>query len=749
MKKILYTVAFLGLAVSTYAQKIKFDKTKSRSEFIDYVMSQMTIDDKVGQMVQYTYDGGDVTGSAIDKNYIKYTKQGMMGSVFNATTADITRQLQKIAVEDTRLGIPLIFGYDVIHGYETIFPIPLGESSSFDLKAMEKSARIAATEAAAGGVHWTFAPMVDVGYDPRWGRVSEGSGEDTFLASKIGYARVKGFQGNSLYDLNTVLACTKHFAGYALAQAGRDYNPVEISDRFLRDFILPPFQATVDAGVGSFMTSFNDIGGVPSTMSKYLNTDILRNEWNFDGFIVTDYTGMQELVPHGVAKDLEEAALKTMKAGVDMDMMSGGYLNHLGKLVKEGKVTEVELNRAVRKILEAKYDLGLFEDPYRYSNSKREKETVMKKEFMDEARDIARKSMILLKNNKQILPLKENQKVAYIGPLVKDEKNIIGNWAARGDRYGKAYSVWEGLNEVLGKNAQNISYAFGTDINSNDKKGFQEAINIAKNADVIVAVMGENENQTGEAASQTNIDIPGNQQELLKELKKLGKPIVLVLMSGRPMTLSWEDENMDAILYAWYPGTMGGLAITDLLYGKYNPSAKVPMTFPRSVGQVPIHYNQKTTGRPYLGAEDPEQKYKSKYTDSPNSPLYPFGYGLSYTTFSYSNLKLNKVSMKNGKDEIKISVDVKNTGNFDGEEVIQLYVKDVVASVTRPARELKGFEKLMFKKGESKTVTFTLTPDDLKFHDINMKYVAEPGDFEIYVGGSSDATLGSKFTLVN
>lgn len=748
MKKLIYSIAFLGLAFNTYAQKIKFDKTKSKKEFIDYVMGQMTLDDKVGQMVQYTYDGGDVTGSAIDKNYIKYTKEGMMGSVFNATTTDITKQLQKIAVEETRLGIPLIFGYDVIHGYETIFPIPLGEASSWDLKAIQRSAEIAAAETSAGGVHWTFAPMVDIGFDPRWGRISEGAGEDTYLGSKIGAARVKGFQGNSLYDLNTVLACTKHFAGYALAQAGRDYNSVEISDRFLRDYVLPPFKATIDAGVGSFMTSFNEIGGVPSTASKYLYDQILRKEWNYNGFVVTDYTAIQELIPHGIAKDLEEATLKSVEAGIEMDMMSGAFLNHLSKLVKEGKVKEDIIDTAVRRILEAKYDLGLFEDPYRYSNAKREKQTVMKKEFLDEARDIARKSMVLLKNDQQVLPLKESQKVAVIGPLVKDEKNIIGNWAARGDRNGKAWSVWEGLNDVLGKNAK-ITYAQGTDINSTSTNGFQEAINIAKNSDVIVAVMGENENQTGEATSQTNIDLPGNQKELLKELKKLGKPIVLVLMSGRPMTISWENDNMDAILYAWYPGTMGGLAITDVLYGKYNPSAKTPMTFPRSVGQIPIHYNQKNTGRPYLGESDPEQKYKSRYTDSPNSPLFPFGYGLSYTTFDYINLKLNKSTMKNGKDEIKVSVNVKNTGNYDGEEVVQLYVRDLVGSVTRPVRELKGFDKVMIKKGETKTVTFTLTPEDLKFHDINMNFVAEPGDFDIYVGTDSNASLKTSFTLVN
>ncbi|MGV0980414.1 glycoside hydrolase family 3 C-terminal domain-containing protein [Empedobacter falsenii] len=435
-------------------------------------------------------------------------------------------------------------------------------------------------------------------------------------------------------------------------------------------------------------------------------------------------------------------------AGIEMDMMSGAFLNHLPKLVKEGKVKQDVIDTAVRRILEAKYDLGLFEDPYRYSNSKREKETVMKQEFLNEARDVARKSMVLLKNDKQILPLKESQKVAVIGPLVKDEKNIIGNWAARGDRYGKAWSVWEGLNDVLGKNAK-ITYAQGTELNSYKTDGFQEAINIAKNSDVIVAVMGENENQTGEAASQTNIDLPGNQKELLKELKKLGKPIVLVLMSGRPMTISWENDNMDAILYAWYPGTMGGLAITDVLYGKYNPSAKTPMTFPRSVGQIPIHYNQKNTGRPYLGESDAEQKYKSRYTDSPNSPLYPFGYGLSYTTFDYSNLKVNKSTMKNGKDEIKVTVNVKNTGNYDGEEVVQLYVRDLVGSVTRPVRELKGFDKVMIKKGETKTITFTLTPEDLKFHDINMKYVAEAGDFDIFVGGDSNASLKTSFTLVD
>jgi beta-glucosidase len=623
----------------------------------------------------------------------------------------------------------------------------LGETASWDLEAVQLGSQVAAAEAAASGVHWTFAPMVDISRDPRWGRVSEGAGEDTYLGSKMAFARVKGFQGNDLGAVNTILACTKHFAAYGAAEAGRDYNTVDMSERVLRETYLPPFKATVDAGVATFMTSFNEISGVPSTGNKFLVNGILKKEWGFNGFVVTDYTGINEMVAHGYAKDEQHAGELALTAGVDMDMVGGVFLKYTKKSLEEGKVTEAQINDACRRILEAKYDLGLFADPYRYNNEKREKETIYKKEFLDAALNVANKSMVLLKNNNNVLPLKKEQKVAFVGPLVSDEYNIIGSWAATGDRNGYAVSVQEGVTKLISDKSK-VTFAKGVEIKDTKRDMMKAALDNAAKADVIVAVMGEFENQTGEAGSQTDINLPGIQKEFLAELKKLGKPVVLVLLNGRPLTLTWENENMDAILEAWFPGTMGGDAIAQTLYGVNVPSGKLPMTFPRSVGQVPIYYNHKNTGRPYLGPTDPEQKYKSRYTDSDNSPLFPFGYGLSYTKFEYSNLKLSAAQI-NQSGKLKVSVDVANTGSYDGEEVVQLYVKDVVGSVTRPVRELKGFKKLLIKKGEKKTVEFELSAEDLKFYNIDMKFVAEPGDFEVFVGGSSEATLTNKFVLVN
>ncbi|MFP9115922.1 glycoside hydrolase family 3 N-terminal domain-containing protein [Flavobacterium sp. RHBU_3] len=733
--------------VSVYAQKGKKTSTtiKPKSEFVTELMGKMTVDEKIAQLVQFTADG-TITGPKSGTNWVDEIKKGNVGSILNATGVDYTRKIQKMNLESSRLKIPILFGYDVIHGYKTIFPITLGETASWDLEVARISSEVAAAEAAASGVHWTFAPMVDISRDPRWGRVSEGAGEDTYLGSKMAFARVMGFQGKNLHDLNTILACTKHFAAYGAAEAGRDYNTVDMSERLLREVYLPPFKATVDAGSATFMASFNEIAGVPSTGNKWLMNDILKGEWGFKGFVVTDYTGMNEMIAHGYAKDEQHAGELSLNAGIDMDMVGAIYLKYTKKNLEEGKVTMAQVDDACRRILEAKYDLGLFEDPYRYSDAKREKTTIYKKEYLDAALAAANKSMVLLKNSNNVLPLKQTQKVAFVGPLVSDEYNIIGSWAASGDRYGYAVSVQEGVNKLV-TDKNKVSFTKGVEIKDTKRDGIQAAINAAKNADVIVAVMGEFENQTGEAASQVNIDLPGIQKEFLAELKKLGKPVVLVLLNGRPLTLSWENENMDAILEAWYPGTMGGDAIAQTLYGVSNPSGKLPMTFPRSVGQVPIYYNHKNTGRPYLGASDPEQKYKSRYTDSDNSPLYPFGYGLSYSDFQYSNLILSTQKLSaNGK--ITVSVDVKNAGAYDGEEVVQLYVRDLVGSVTRPVRELKGFNKLLIKKGETKTVTFEITPDDLRFYNIDMKFVAEPGDFEIYVGGSSDATLKNTFELV-
>lgn len=736
----------LACAFSMQAQKGKTTKIKPRNEFVTELMAKMTIDEKIGQLVQFTADG-TVTGPKGGNNFVDEIKKGNVGSILNATNVKYTRQLQELNLKSSRLKIPLLFGYDVIHGYKTIFPITLGESASWDMEAAKLSSQVAAAEAAASGVHWTFAPMVDISRDPRWGRVSEGAGEDTYLGSKLAYARVIGFQGNDLHALNTILACTKHFAAYGAAEAGRDYNTVDMSERVLRETYLPPFKATVDAGVATFMTSFNEISGVPSTGSKFLVNGILKKEWDFKGFVVTDYTGINEMVPHGFAKDEKHAGELALTAGVDMDMVGGVFLKYTKKSLAEGKVTQAQIDDACRRILEAKYDLGLFEDPYRYNDEKREKETIYKKEFLDGALDVAKKSMVLLKNSNNVLPLRKEQKVAFVGPLVSDEATIIGSWAAVGDRNGYAVSVEEGAKKLITDKSK-ISFTKGVEVKDTKRDMMKAALDNARNADVIVAVMGEFENQTGEAASQTNIDLPGIQKEFLAELKKLGKPVVLVLLNGRPLTLTWENDNMDAILEAWYPGTMGGDAIAQTLYGVSNPSGKLPMTFPRSVGQVPIYYNHKNTGRPYLGAKDPEQKYKSRYTDSDNSPLYAFGYGLSYTTFKYSNLKISGKTL-NASGKIKVSVDIANTGNYDGEEVVQLYIKDVVGSVTRPVRELKGFNKLMIKKGEKKTVSFDIASEDLKFYNIDMQFVAEPGSFEVFVGGNSNADLSETFELVN
>ncbi|MES2486652.1 MAG: beta-glucosidase BglX [Bacteroidota bacterium] len=740
-------ILLLVCCATMHAQKGKktTQKIKPRNEFVSDLMAKMTIDEKIAQLVQFTADG-TVTGPKGGDNFVEEIKKGNVGSILNATNVKYTRQLQELNMASSRLKIPLLFGYDVIHGYRTIFPITLGESSSWDPVIAELASKVAAAEAAASGVHWTFAPMVDIARDPRWGRVSEGAGEDTYLGSKLAMARVKGFQGTDLGAVNTILACTKHFAAYGAAEAGRDYNTVDMSERVLRETYLPPFKATVDAGVRTFMTSFNEISGVPATGNKFLLRDILKGEWNFDGFVVTDYTAINELIPHGFATDSMHAGELSMVAGVDMDMVGGIYLKSLKKLLSQGKVTEAQINDACKRILEAKYDLGLFEDPYRYNDEKREKQEINKKEYLDAALLAANKSMVLLKNSNNVLPLKKEQKIAFVGPLVSDEWNIIGSWAATGDRNGYAVSVEEGVKKLISDKSK-ISFSKGVEIIDAKRDMMKAALESAAQADVVVAVMGEFENMTGEAASRTVIDLPGIQKEFLAELKKLGKPVVLVLMNGRPLTLSWENENMDAILEAWFPGTMGGDAIAQTLYGLNNPGGKLTMTFPRTLGQVPIYYNHKNTGRPYLGAKDPEQKYKSRYIDSDNSPLYPFGYGLSYTSFAYSNLKLSSKSMA-ANVTIKVMVDVTNTGNYDGEEVVQLYVQDKVGSVTRPVRELKGFKKILLKKGEKQTVEFELSADDLRFYDINMQFVAEPGDFGVFVGGSSATELSDAFVLV-
>ncbi len=709
------------------------------NKMIDSLIEQMNLEEKAGQLTLFTSDI-DVTGPTMRDNYKEDILKGRVGAIFNAYGADYTRNLQKMAIEETRLGIPLLLGYDVIHGHQTIFPIPLGESCSWDLAAMEKSARIAAVEASAQGLHWTYAPMVDIARDPRWGRVAEGAGEDTYLGTLIAKARVKGFQGDNLNAPNTILACTKHFAAYGAALAGRDYNTVDMSDRVLREVYLPPFKATVDAGVATFMTSFNDLNGVPATGNHYLLTDILRDEWGFKGFVVTDYTSINEMVAHGFVANNKEAGLEAINAGVDMDMQGAVFYDHLVALVKEGKVTEDRLNEAVRYVLEAKYRLGLFNDPYRYCSTEREETNILSAEHRAAARDIARKSMVLLKNENQVLPLKKNAgTIAVIGPLADNKKEMIGSWSAAGDG-NKAISVLEGIKNAVSDSGK-VVYAKGSNINDDSLDFIQEAVDVASTSDVVVLALGEAALMSGEAASRADINLPGVQLELAKAIQETGKPIIVVLLNGRPLTINWLNENASAILEAWFPGTEAGNAIADVLFGDYNPSGKLTLTFPRSVGQVPLFYNHRNTGRPIS-----ENKYTSKYLDVPNTPLYPFGYGLSYTTFSYSDLRLNKQNLTMN-DSLNISVSVKNTGKVKGEEVVQLYIQDVVGNVTRPVKELKGFRKIMLNPGEEKMVEFVIKPNDLAFYNQDMSFKPEKGEFKVFVGTSSEDVKEALFTL--
>lgn len=749
----------LGLAVTlnASAQKKAAAVNTKMDQFIGSLMQKMTVDEKIGQLTQFTSDM-DNTGPTMRAGYKTDIRNGRVGSIFNAYTPKYTRILQKLAVDSTRLHIPLIFGYDVIHGHKTIFPIPLGESSSWDLGQMEKSARIAGQEASADGLQWTFAPMVDIARDPRWGRVSEGAGEDTWLGTQIATARVKGFQGIG-YDGTSVMACTKHYAAYGAAQAGRDYNTVDISQRELWDTYMPPFKATVDAGVGTFMTSFNEIAGVPSTANNYLVNEVLKKQWRFKGFVVTDYTGINEMVKHGNVANEQEAGEAAIRAGVDMDMQGSVFHSYMKKSITEGKVTMATLNDAVRRVLEAKWKLGLFADPYKYCNEERAATVIMSKANLDAARDGARRSVVLLKNYQQTLPLKKSGTIAVIGPLANSKRDMIGNWSAAGD-YSKAVTVLEGLKNVAGSSA-NILYAQGANVTDDKSLATQlnqhggmittnnaddllkEAMSTASKADVIVLAVGESQGMTGEAASRTDISIPESQQRLMREIYTLGKPVVLVVMNGRPLTLTWEEAHFPAILETWFSGSQGGNAIADVLFGDYNPAGKLTMSFPRSVGQIPLYYNAKSTGRP----ADPNNKYSSKYLDSPNDPLYPFGYGLSYSTFSISRPVVDKKAIKT-TDMLTVSVTVTNTGNYDGEEVVQLYIRDLVGSVTRPVKQLRGFQKIFLKKGEAKNITFTLTNEDLKFYDINMKYTSEPGDFKVFVGSNSRDTQEADFKLI-
>lgn len=711
-----------------------------KQHFIDSLVSKMTLDEKIGQMTLFTSDW-DVTGPVVRSNYLSDIKSGKMGSIFNAFTVKYNKELQRVAVEETRLHIPLLFGYDVIHGHRTIFPIPLAEACSWDLQAIEKSAKVAASEASAEGINWTFAPMVDIARDPRWGRVMEGAGEDTYLGSQIARARVKGFQGDQLRNYNTIAACAKHYAAYGAAIAGRDYNTVDISENTLHDVYLPPFKACADAGVATFMTAFNEINGVPSTANSMLMRDILKGAWNWKGFVVTDYTSINEMVKHGNVKDEKDAGEAALNAGVDMDMQGSVYYKYTAESLKENKVKLSDIDDAVKRILGVKYDLGLFEDPYRYLDERREASEIMTKENLEASRDVARRSMVLLKNENNILPLRNGTNIALIGPLADSHVDMIGAWKAAGDGE-KAISLLQGIRERSGITGK-ILYAKGCNISDDSVDQISAAVEIAQLADVIVLAIGESAAMSGEASCRSDIRLPGVQQQLFNALKKTGKPIVVVLMNGRPLAIPELDRDAGAILESWFAGSMAGSAIADVLYGDYNPSGKLVMTFPRSVGQVPIYYNSKNTGRPF-NAED---KYTSKYLDIPNTPLYPFGYGLSYTQFKYADLKLNK-SKIGMKDSLSVSVTVTNTGQREGEEVVQLYVQDLVGSLTRPVKELKGFKKVALKAGESKTVNFTIHPNDLAFYNAKMEWKPEAGGFKVYVGGSSVSVLEKEFELL-
>ncbi len=708
---------------------------------VDSVLKLMTLEEKIGQMTQFSANWS-ITGPVMSDDFKPYLEKGLIGSIFNATSVEGIRRMQQIAVDSTRLGIPILFGQDVIHGYKTIFPIPLAEACSWDLEMMRRTAEIAAIEAASDGINWTFAPMVDIGRDARWGRVMEGAGEDPYLGSRVAQARIIGFQGGvggkALGEVHTLLATGKHLAAYGAAEAGRDYHTAELSEHTLRNVYLPPYEAAAKAGVASFMASFNEINGVPATGDRWLMTDILRGEWGFRGFVVSDYTGVNELVPHGFAEDEQHAAELSVNAGIDMDMTGATFIKHLSKSVEEGKVSEETIDNAARRILEMKFLLGLFDDPYRYLNEERAKQNSMTPESMETARKAVAASVVLLKNENNLLPIPKETAVtlALVGPLMNDSVNLNGEWAGLGDR-NKSVSILKGLTNKYKDSAVKLIYAEGSSIDETTPGMIAGAVSAARRADLVVAAMGESFHWSGEAAVRTDIRLPEAQRQLLEALKETGKPIVLVNLSGRPLDLSREDEEMDAILQAWFPGTQGGHGIADVIAGDYNPSARLVMSFPRNVGQIPIYYNRKNTGRP-VDLNDERVDYKSNYLDSSITPLYPFGYGLSYTTYVISNLALDKSSMKAVDDRITVTATVQNSGEREGEMVVQLYVRDLVGSTTRPVKELKGFQKIVLKAGENRQVTFELRAEDLAFFGIDMQKKSEPGNFKLWVAQSSD-----------
>jgi len=767
MKKIssLFVIIVLSLNFSFAQQKKTTNPAQQKMDtFISNLMAKMTVDEKIGQLNLPVVSGTITTGQASSSDIGKKIKAGQVGGLFNIKGVDKIKDVQKIAVENTRLKIPLLFGMDVIHGYHTVFPIPLGLSCTWDMEAIQKSARIAAIEASASGINWTFSPMVDISRDPRWGRVSEGSGEDAYLGSQIAKAMVTGYQGK-LQANNEILACVKHYALYGAAEAGRDYNTTDMSRVKMYNEYLPPYKAAVDAGAASIMASFNEVEGIPATGSKWLMTDVLRNQWGFKGFVVTDYTGIPEMIDHGMG-DLQTVSALALNAGIDMDMVGEGFLLTLKKSLAEKKVTIEKINSACRLILQAKYKLGLFDNPYKFCEESRAKNEVFTPENRQIARKIASESFVLLKNNNNVLPLKKSSTIGLIGPLTNNTANMFGTWSVAAE-FDKSVTVLQGIKNALGNDGK-ILAALGSNFladstiehryvnvhNPNSYKHdsrpeaelIKEALEVAKKSDVIVAVMGEASEFSGESSSVTTIELPQTQRNLLKELAKTGKPIVLVLFTGRPLALKWEEENIPAILNVWFPGSEAGDAIADVLFGAVNPSGKLSTTFPQNIGQVPLYYAHKNTGRP-LAEGKWFSKFRSNYLDVSNDPLYPFGFGLSYTTFDYSNIKLSSATLKVGQ-KLTAYATVTNTGKVAGAEVVQLYIRDMVGSITRPVKELKDFSKIMLQPGESKVVTFTITEETLKFYNNSLKFAAEPGDFKVFVGSNSRDVKAVDFKLV-
>ena len=717
---------------------------KTIDQKVDSVLKLMTLEEKVGQMNQYNGPWAATGPLTNDDNLLSQIKEGKVGSMLNVTGVARTKELQQLAMQ-SRMRIPLLFGQDVIHGYRAIFPIPLGEAASWDIPAIEQSARIAATEAAAVGVHWTFAPMVDIARDPRWGRVMEGAGEDPYLGSLIAKARVKGFQGKGLGNTDAVMACAKHFAAYGAAVGGRDYNSVDMSLRMLHEIYLPPFKAAADAGAATFMNSFNDLNGIPATGNKYLQRDILKGEWKFKGFVVSDWGSVGEMINHGFSKDNYEAAMQAVNAGSDMDMESRSYIKHLVALVKEGKVKMTVIDDAVRRILKKKFEMGLFDDPYKYSNEERGKTQWNNAEHIKVARDMAKKSIVLLKNENRLLPLnKQTKTIALIGPFAKAKADNNGFWSYDWpDDTARISSLWEGVQKKVNTDTK-LFYAKGCNINDTVKAGFAEAVAVANEADIVIISVGEARDMSGEAKSRSSIQLPGVQEELIKAIMATGKPVVVMISAGRPLIFNWTADHAPAILYTWWLGTEAGNAMADVLFGDYNPSGKLPMSFPRTEGQIPIYYNYYNTGRP--ATSDSDRFYRSAYIDLSIHPKYPFGYGLGYSKFEYSEVRMSKKQFKPG-EKMEAIVTVRNTGEYDGEEVVQLYIRDITGSVVRPVKELKGFQKILLKKGEAKEIRFTIGADDLRFYNDKLQYIYEPGEFKLFIGGSSADVKEINFQL--